>query len=450
MQYNYDADKKQLLLHCRQEVRGSSQPLFIPLSIGLLAANGQDMPVSCRQLQTRTLCHEANNKRHDLLLILDSAESSFVVEDVFELPVVSYLRGFSAPVRLHIPRSLSELSLLAAHDCDGVSRWSAVQELWSLCFFANQSGRPASVAALSAAFKALAAQAAEAPSDCDKLWQFARLCSVPSVPFMMQQQTVQTPHTLWSLHRAICCDIASQAKDSIQQLLFDGPPSLDSIRWRSAVTSCSNNTSSPQDMAQRAAFDTGMYLLCFADGDAATRALQLSKDLVLLPSHPMTSRLSALQRLLQSENECARDMRVSASQMFFSEWAGNELVLQSWMAANAGSGASDTLQRVNHILSSPCFRFDVPNDVYALLVTFARSSPCQFYCTAGLAVVVDAVLRLDKTNAQVAARLVRCFSDVRKVSAEECAGGVDSVRRIAAAAVSSDVKELCARILEGE
>jgi aminopeptidase N len=136
--------------------------------------------------------------------------------------------------------------------------------------------------------------------------------------------------------------------------------------------------------------------------------------------------------------------------MFFSEWKGNELVLQSWMAANAGSGAPDTLARVKRILSSSCFRFDVPNDVYALLITFARSSPCQFYSSDGLALVVDAVLRLDKINPQVAARLVRCFSDVRKVCPEECAGAVESVRSIAAAASSADVKELCARILEEE
>jgi hypothetical protein len=129
-------------------------------------------------------------------------------------------------------------------------------------------------------------------------------------------------------------------------------------------------------------------------------------------------------------------MRLSASQAFFCEWQGNELVLQSWMAAHAGSGASDTLQRVHDIYNSSCFRLDVPNDVYALLVTFARSSPCQLYSTAGLALVVDAVLLLDKSNPQVAARLVRCFSDVHSLCAQECAGAVDSVRRIAAAAVS--------------
>ena len=416
--------------------------------MGLLASDGHDMKVSCSRQHRRALPHQDDGNRHDLLLILDSTETSFVIDDVFERPVVSYLRGFSAPVRLHIQRSLSDLSLLAAHDCDGVSRWSAVQELWNLCFFANQSDRPASVAALSAAFKALGAQASTANADSDKLWQFARLCTVPSVSFMMQQQTVQTPHTLWSLHNSICSDIANQTKDTIEQLLFDGTPCLSSIRWQSAVTSC--NASSPQEMAKRAAFDTGMYLLCFAHGDTATRALQLSKDLVMSPFHPMTSRLSALHRLLQSDNEHARDMRSMASHMFFSEWKGNELVLQSWMAANAGSGASDTLARVKHILSSSCFRFDVPNDVYAVLVTFARSSPSQFYSNEGLALVADAVLRLDRTNAQVAARLVRCFSDVRRVSAEECAGGVDAVQRIAAAAVSADVKELCARILEGE
>jgi hypothetical protein len=87
---------------------------------------------------------------------------------------------------------------------------------------------------------------------------------------------------------------------------------------------------------------------------------------------------------------------------------------------------------------------------YALLVTFARSSPCQFYSSEGLSLIVDAVLRLDKTNPQVAARLVRCFSDARKVSVEECPGVVESVHRISAAAVSADVKELCSRILDGE
>lgn len=448
MQSSYDAEKQQLVLRCRQEVKGCALPLVIPLCLGLLSAHGRDMKVSCDRQHSHATAHAAGDHRHDLLLILDSAETSFVIDGVLERPVVTYLRGLSAPVRLHIQRSLQDLSLLAAHDCDGVSRWFAVQELWNLCFFSNQSERPMSVAAISAAFRAIALQAFEAKSGSDDLWMFARLCAAPTLPFMMQQQAVQTPHTLWALHRTICCEIAVQTQDIIQQLLFDGAPSLDSIRWREAVTSSSADVSSPEEMAQRAAFDAGMHLLCCARGDVASRALQLSKDLVLSPSHPMTCRMAALQRLLQSDSDCARDMRLSASQAFFCEWQGNELVLQSWMAAHAGSGASDTLARVQSIFSSPCFRMDVPNDVYALLVTFARSSPCQFYSSGGLALVADAVLRLDKSNPQVAARLVRCLSDVHSLCAEEGAGAVDSVRRIAAAAVSPDVKELCGRILD--
>ncbi len=447
--FSYDAEKEQLLLNCRQDVRGSSQPLVIPLCVGLIAADGSDMKVSCDHPFSRLLPQAADNTRHDLLLILESKQASFVVNGVKELPVVTYLRGFSAPVRLHIQRSLRDLSLLAKHDSDGVSRWSAVQELWNSCFFANQSDRSESLAAISAAFSSLAAQVAEASTDSDKLWQFARLCAVPSVPFMMQQQTVQTPQTLWSLHRSICGEIADQVHDDIEELLFDGHLSLTSIRWRDAVTTRSVNAASPNEMAQRAAFDTGMYLLCFARSDVAKRALQLSKDMVMSSSHPMTTRLSALNRLLQSDSEYARDIRLIASHSFFTEWNGNDLVLQSWMAANAGSGASDTLALVNSIMSSSCFRFHVPNDVYALLVTFARGSPCQFYTSEGMAIVVDAVLRLDNSNPQVAARLVRCFSDVRKVSVEECPGAVDCVRRIAAAAISSDVKELCSQILDG-
>ena len=451
MHSSYDAGKQQLLLHCRQEVR-CSHPLVIPLSIGLLAADGHDMKVSCSHRYSRAL---SDGSKHELLLILDSMETSFVLDGVLEQPVLTYLRGgFSAPVRLHIKRSIHDLSLLAAHDCDGVSRWSAMQELWNMCFFANECDRTAAAAAIAAAFRALGAQAAVAALDSDKVWQFARLCTIPSVAHMLQQQAattqppVQTPNTLWSLHRAICSDIANQAQDSIQQLLFDGAPSISSIRWRGAVASCSGNASSSEEMAQRAAFDTGMHVLCCAGGRVAALALQLSNDLVLSSSHPMTSRLSALHRLLQSDSKHAQHMRLAASQFFFDEWKGDELVLQSWMAAHAGSGASDTLARVKSIVSSPCFRFHVPNDVYALLVTFARSSPCQFYSSEGLELVVEAVLRLDRTNPQVAARLVRCFSDVRQLSADECAGAVGSVQRIAAAAVSPDVKELCNRNLD--
>jgi hypothetical protein len=233
-----------------------------------------------------------------------------------------------------------------------------------MCFFGELSARPSCAAAISAAIVALAEEASSGSSNSDKLWQFARLCAVPSVPYMMQQQALQTPRALWSQHRATCVEIASQTQDSILRLLFDGTPSLSSIRWRGAVTSCSTASSSAVEMAQRAAFDTGMFLLCLARGDAAHHALQLSRDLVLSTSHPMTSRLSALQRLLQNDSEYAQEMRLSASELFFAEWKDNELVVQSWMAANAGSGSSDSLHRVKAIMCSSCFRFEVPNDVY--------------------------------------------------------------------------------------
>ncbi|NBS11764.1 MAG: aminopeptidase N, partial [Gammaproteobacteria bacterium] len=45
-------------------------------------------------------------------------------------PVLSVLRGLSAPVKLEVQRSIDDRIALARHDQDGVSQWDAMQSLW--------------------------------------------------------------------------------------------------------------------------------------------------------------------------------------------------------------------------------------------------------------------------------------------------------------------------------
>ena len=64
------------------------------------------------------------------MLRLEQERQTFVLTEVPEKPVVSVLRGFSAPVKLEVAGQTEEdLVFLLGHDSDSFSKWEAGQTL---------------------------------------------------------------------------------------------------------------------------------------------------------------------------------------------------------------------------------------------------------------------------------------------------------------------------------
>ena len=104
-----------MLFRSTQEIpdtpgQNNKKPMHIPVAIGLLGDNGQDL------IETQ-------------VLDLRDGQQRFVIEDVGQAPVPSILRGFSAPVRLENELSNADLTFLMLHDSDGFNRWEAGQAL---------------------------------------------------------------------------------------------------------------------------------------------------------------------------------------------------------------------------------------------------------------------------------------------------------------------------------
>src|SRR5690606_33557716 len=92
-------------------------PLHIPIAIGLLDADGQSLPI-----------RQADGSRDTLLLELRETRQTWTLTDIPRPPVLSLLRGFSAPVILETDRTADDLALLACHDPDPFARWDAVRK----------------------------------------------------------------------------------------------------------------------------------------------------------------------------------------------------------------------------------------------------------------------------------------------------------------------------------
>ena len=65
------------------------------------------------------------------MLELTEERQTFVFEAIGSTPVLSLLRGFSAPVKIDMELNDATLQLLAAHDDDAFNRWDASQQLAS-------------------------------------------------------------------------------------------------------------------------------------------------------------------------------------------------------------------------------------------------------------------------------------------------------------------------------
>ena len=126
--YHYDATNKVLSLTLRQSCPATpgqveKQPFLIPIAMGLLDQQGQSLPL---QLENEAQAYASDTR----VLQLRETEQTFQFINVEQQPIISLLRGFSAPVKLHIELDNDELAFLMAHEKDSFNRWDAGQSLF--------------------------------------------------------------------------------------------------------------------------------------------------------------------------------------------------------------------------------------------------------------------------------------------------------------------------------
>jgi aminopeptidase N len=92
-----------------------------------------------------------------------------------------------------------------------------------------------------------------------------------------------------------------------------------------------------------------------------------------------------------------------------------------------------------------------PNNVHALIGTFAGSNPLQFNRPDGKGYdfVAGKILELDKTNPQVAARMLSAFRSFRTLEIGRRRMALRALQQIASTPdLSNDVHEIVSKILD--
>ncbi len=439
----YDAEAQTYTLTLTQSCpptpgQPGKEPFVIPVTLGLLAADGRSLPLNIRPSQAlSSIAHSATN--HTVVLTEES--HTIVFDGVEQAPAPSLLRNFSAPVVLQIEESDDALLHLLAHDEDAFNRWEAGQRLglrFALQAIAARSAAGADAAAPQA--KLLPASFVQAMRDVlrdpqlDAAFKDLAL-TLPSEGYITEQLDQVDPQTVHAVREAMRQQLATE-------LAAD---------WAWAYDECSHTGAYVPDAVsagKRALAGHALLMLCVAARESGDKVwpgktLQRYKD-----AGNMTDRYNALSALVVSGSPLAE----SAIQSFHQMFKNDELVLDKWFAlqASAPDQNGSALPAVRALMKQPDFNIKNPNRARSVIFSYCNGNPGGFHRAdgAGYAFWAEQVVALDAFNPQVAARLARALDRWKKLPEPYRSAAGDAIAKVAAKPkLSNDVREVITRAM---
>ncbi|MCF6783192.1 MULTISPECIES: aminopeptidase N [Pseudomonadaceae] len=404
--------------------QNSKEPFVIPVELGLLAADGRELPLR--------LHGEAAPVGTSRVLAVTEAEQSFTFVELDERPLPSLLRGFSAPVKLEFPYSRDQLMFLMQHDSDGFNRWEAGQQLSVQVLLEligqQQRGEPLAMdERLTMALRSLLQDETLDPA------MVAEMLSLPSELYLTEISEVADVDAIHAAREFARRELASR--------LFE--PLYQRYMTHREVSRQTPYVASAEHFARRALQNIALaYLMLSERSDILALCLDQFDT-----ADNMTERLSALASLINSPVE---DKRALALQSFAEQFSDNPLVMDQWFSVQAASPLPGGLERVQTLMQHPAFTLKNPNKVRALIGAFAGQNLVNFHRAdgAGYRFLADQVIALNAMNPQIASRLLGPLTRWRKYdSGRQALMKAELERILASGELSSDVYEVVSKSL---
>ncbi|MCO5092569.1 aminopeptidase N [Bosea sp. (in: a-proteobacteria)] len=420
----YDAAGKRYTLEFAQSTpptpgQSGKEPMVLPIRLGLVGSRG-DLPLKTA----------SNAYAGDGLVVLDRASLAITFEDVPEAPIPSLMRGFSAPARLELDLSDADLVRQFASDSDSFNRWQALQSVATRALVA--AGRPGADPGLLAATAGRLGTALRSFLQSDALSDPAFAAQVLRLPapadIAREIGRDVDPEAIFAAHRGLSTAIGSS--------LLEALPAL-----RETLVASGAYRPDSASAGRRALRNELLGLAALSAPAEAADLCEAQFD----GGDNLTDRLAALAAMTLIPGE----RREALIARFAETYANEPLVLDKWLMAQALIPEPATLERVERLMRHPAFSLGNPNRVRALIGGFAANLT-QFNRAdgAGYRFVAGIVVALDRTNPQVASRLLGSFKSWRmlepgrKQLAREALGTVANLPNL-----SRDVADIAERAL---
>lgn len=371
----------------KQQTGLDKRPLHIPVALGMLDTQGQAIKL------------QGADAIGTVMLELTQAEQSWSFEAVPTKPVLSLLRGFSAPVRIAFEQADSELALLASHDLDPFARWEAGQALATR----RLKQLAASLLPDAPSRSAQASNSVQTGVLLQQTWQKlltdkrltpayrARALTLPPEKIVMAEMTPMHPRAAALARQQLRQQLGtSLAQDWLQtyheQAQSDGDYQADAV-----------------SSGRRALKNLALSYLAAAQHPDAQRLAQAQYE----QSDNLTDRIAGLAALLQLDDPSSGQTALAG---FYERWQDDPLIVDRWFSLQAASPATQ-VDDIRRLMQHPAFTLRTPNRARAVVFQFCQNNLLNVHQPQGYAFWAEQVITLDAVNPEIAARLARAFDN---------------------------------------
>lgn len=347
----FDESKKTYRVKVRQLNKAN---YYWPLSYGLFNQQGE-------QIDSGTL-------------VIDKQEKRFTFENIDEEPTPSWLRSFSAPIKLKTDLDIEQRAFLIAHDTDAFNRWDNAQELWlDLILKPKEIDEDTLFTAIEVALDR---------SDDHSL--LSEILSLPSERLLQLKFDVIDVFDIRSRREAvvnkICNRFENQLTDLYGRLKTDKKYDL-----------------SPQQVGNRSLKNICLYYLTKA-GDFDLAYEQFTK------ANCMTDRINSFSALLTQKN----NYQDRAIDQFYQQFNHDVQVMDKWFAVQSIANVTN-IEDIQALMKHQLFNFNNPNRLRSVIGSFAANY-VNFHQQTSYEFFTDIILKLNDSNPQIGARLVGVYN----------------------------------------
>lgn len=383
----YNSGSGELLLTLRQHTpdtpgQTDKQPLWIPVQLGLIGSDGKDLKVRINERE------DWNSDSQ--VLHFKEREKTYTFTGLEEEPVVSLFRDFSAPVKVNYEQTRKALRFMLANDSDGFNRWDAGQRLMLQWMDYSRRGvfglREEDIKVLTGLLKDESLDPA----------MVAYLLTLPSESYIAEFSKEIDPLVIHHSRKHVSESLATTLQTSFQECY-------------ERLNVAAEYQPVPEDMARRQ-----LKNLALSYWAQATEQGLAAAEAQFASANNMTDEMAALKAIVNSGDW---DKAQQALDTFYDRWKHDSLVVNQWLTVQCGSPVMGTVEHVEALLKHEAFDWRNPNKVRSVIGAFANQALCHFHSSDGLGyrLLADAVIRLNASNPQIAARIITPLTRWKRV-----------------------------------
>ena len=413
---SYNAGEKRLSLQVKQlSENKSNKPFHIPLSLSLIAKDGKEISSAAK------------------IIDITQSQQKIDFENIEAETAVSVLRNYSAPVKLNFELSNQQLAFLVANDSDEYNRWNSAQQLGLNIMLALIDDFKQKKTLMLDGFFINTFKKVLLDKTLDNALA-GRILSLPSEDYLGQNMPLIDVDAIYHV-REFC-------KQTLAFELMDD--------FVTVYKACENNEYllTPEAIGQRSLKNICLsYMMCSQTETAKKVATELAQRQYQNASN-MTDQISALRCLAHY----TQDEGQQVLEEFYQQWNEDALVIDKWFIVQATATGTNAFQSIQALLEHKDFDLNVPNRVRSLVGAFSQANAVEFHNLSGQGYqfLADIVISLNKTNPQIAARLLLPLIQWKKYDANRQLMMKVQLQRVSETPdLAKDVFEITAKGLEG-